>query len=229
MGEKREDDPARAPMSAAVLAGGRSTRMGRDKALMPLVAGGPPMLAIVLDRLRRVADDITIVSDPRPGYDRFGATVAPDEWPGTGALGGIATALRHAAHPHCLVVACDMPFLSPVLLRYMVDQPRDYDVLAARFPGESRQGGGMVVQTLHAIYGRRCLHPIETQLATGNRQVVGFFPSVAVRFLEEDVVRGMDSDLASFFNANTPEAAAEARTIAGRRSDDPAGFPPRSS
>ncbi len=208
------------PLSAAVLAGGRSTRMGRDKALLPLVPGGPPMIRLVLDRVRAVADDVTIVSESRPGYDAFGARVVPDDFPGTGALGGIATGLRHAAHAHCLVVACDMPFLSLPLLRRMAEEPRDYDVLVPRLPGQSRQGGGMVFQTLHAIYGRGCLEPIAAQLATGNPQVIGFFPAVAVGELGEAEVRRFDPDLLSFFNANTPEAAECARALLEGRSTD---------
>lgn len=214
-----------APLSAAVLAGGRSTRMGRDKALLPLTAGGPPMIQVVVEQLRGVASEVIIVSESRPGYDAFGHRVVPDDYPGTGALGGIATALRHAAHEHCLVVACDMPFLSLPLLERMAGEPRDYDVLVPRLPGQSRQGGGMVYQTLHAIYGRGCLGPIVAQLAEGNPQVIRFFPSVRVRELGKDEVRRHDPGLVSFFNANTPEAAAQARAMieAARGSIGPEG------
>jgi molybdenum cofactor guanylyltransferase len=202
------------PLSAAVLAGGRSRRMGQDKALLPLTAGGPPMLALVLERLRQVAADVIIVSERRAGYDAFGAPVVPDDFPDAGALGGIATALRHAAHDHCLVVACDMPFLSLPLLRRLAAEPRDYGVLAPRLPGESRQGGAAVYQTLHAVYARACLDPIRAQLAEGNRQVIGFFPRVRVRTIEADEVRRFDPELRSFVNANTPAALAAARAMA---------------
>jgi molybdopterin-guanine dinucleotide biosynthesis protein A len=199
--------------------------MGRDKALLPLVPGGPPMIQLVIERVRAIADDVTIVSEPRAGYDAFGVRLVPDDFPGAGALGGIATGVRHAAHDHCLVVACDMPFLSLPLLRRMAAEPRDYDVLVPRLPGRSRQGGGMVFQTLHAIYGRACLDPIAAQLAMGNPQVIGFFPAVRVREVGEAEVRRFDPDLASFFNANTPEAAALAREaiVAGGDRPDAAG------
>lgn len=206
-------EPAWTVLSAAVLAGGRSTRMGRDKALLPLVPGGPPMIQLVIEQVRALADDVTIVSESRPGYDAFGADVVPDDFPGAGALGGIATGLRRARHEHCLVVACDMPFLSLPLLRRMAMEPRDFDVLLPRLPGQSRQGGGMVYQTLHAIYGRSCLEPIAAQLAAGNPQVIGFFPSVRVRELGEEDIRRIDPDLTSFFNANTPAAADRARSM----------------
>jgi molybdopterin-guanine dinucleotide biosynthesis protein A len=171
------------------------------------------MLAIVLDRLRQVANDLTIVAnDPTP-YAPYGVRIVPDMLPGSGALGGIQAALAAAAHEHCLVVACDMPFLSVGLLQRMASAPRDYDVFVPLLSGESRQSrGGLVYQTLHAIYGKGCLPAIETRIMQGDRRVIGFFDDVRVRTLGEDELRRFDPDLSSFFNANTPEALAEART-----------------
>ena len=81
---------------------------------------------------------------------------------------GIQAAIAWSAHDHCLVVACDMPFLSLALLRRMADEPRNYDVLVPLIPGESRQrDDGLVFQTLHAIYSKRCLPFIEKQIAEG--------------------------------------------------------------
>ena len=200
-------------LTAAVLAGGQSRRMGTDKALLPLVPGGPPLLRLVLDRVAAVTDDVLVVASGRPGYDAFGVPVVPDRFPDGGTLGGIATAIGAADGANVLVVACDMPFLSTALLRWMAGRPRDYDVLVPRLPGESRQGSGFVYQTLHAIYGARCLLPIERRLAQGQRQVIGFFEEVRVQSFGLEEVRRFDPDLRSFFNANTPEAAAEARKL----------------
>ena len=197
-------------LSAAVLAGGMSRRMGTDKALLPLRPGDPPLAALVLERVKTVANDVFIVAAGRPEYGRFGVPVVPDRYPDGGTLGGIATALASASQDRCLVVACDMPFLSASLLRWLAEQPLDYDVLIARLPGESRQGGGLVYQTLHAIYTRRCLPAIERHLAAGQRRVISFFDEVSVREIDINAVRRLDPDLRSFFNANTPEAAAEA-------------------
>ena len=147
------------------------------------------------------------------GYDALGASLVTDAYPGAAALGGLATALEAAAHEHCVVVACDLPFLSPRLLRWLADQPRDYDVLIPRLTGERRQGSGFIFQTLHAIYGKSCLPAIERQLRAGNRQVIAFFPDVTVRTIELDQIQTLDPSHRSFFNANTPEAAAEARRL----------------
>lgn len=215
------------PISAAVLAGGQSRRMGRDKALLPLVEGGPPMLELVLQRLRQIADDVLVVASDREEYAAFGARVVPDAFPGSGALGGIHAALQAARHEHCLVVACDMPFLSQPLLGRMRREPRDYDVLAPVIPGESRQGkDGLVYQTLHAIYGKRALPAIEASLGQGVLQVVRFFAEVRLRTINVEELRRWDPDLHSFFNANTPGALELARDLQGREPGTAAGrFP----
>jgi molybdenum cofactor guanylyltransferase len=200
-------DVHRSSLSAAALAGGQSRRMGTDKALLPLVAGGQPMLRLVLERLSAVADDVLVVANDQERYASFGARVVPDLHPQIGALGGIQAAISWSEQEHCLVVACDMPFLSLPLLRRMVREPRNYDVLVPLIPGESRQrGDGLVFQTLHAIYSKRCLPFIEKRIAEGNRQVVAFFKDVRVRTLDVDEIVRWDPDLRSFFNANTPEA-----------------------
>lgn len=203
----------RPPLSAAILAGGMSSRMGRDKALLRIRPTDLPLIAEVLERVRAVADDTFIVASDRPAYAAFGVDVVADEIPGTGTLGGIISALGRAKHAHCLVVACDMPFLDPALLAWMADQPRDYDALVPRVAGESRQGGKFVFQTLHAIYGQACAEPIRRRLAADDRRVIGFFPEVRVRPVEETTLRQFDPALRSFFNANTPEAAAEAARL----------------
>ena len=199
------------PLSAAVLAGGQSRRMGRDKALLPVHEDGPPLLKIVLDHLKLVATDLFVVATARPEYESFGVPLVPDDVEGGGALSGIHAALRSARQQHCLIVACDMPFLSPALLKHMARQPRDYDVLVPLTPGESRQrSDGLVYQTLHAIYSRTCLESIERQLKSGRRQVIGFFPEVKVRTLSLGEISAHDAVLNSFFNANNPAALAQA-------------------
>ena len=207
-----------ASLSAAALAGGQSRRMGRDKALLPVVTGGRPMLQLVLDSLWHVAGDVFVVANDPEKYQEFGVGVVPDQHPGIGALGGIQAAIEHSIHEHCLIVACDMPFLSLALLQRMAEEPRDYDVLVPLIPGESRQrGDGLVFQTLHAIYSKRCLPFIEARIGEGRRQVVGFFENVHVRTLEVTEISQWDPSLQSFFNANNPEALNLAAEIIATR------------
>lgn len=210
------DAAARLPMSVAVLAGGQSRRMGRDKSLAPLWPGGPPMLELVLAVVAPLADDLFVVASDRPEYARFGARVVPDAYPGAATLGGIATSIEAARTDAVLVVACDMPLLSPALIRFMRDTPRDYDVLVPVVEGESRQGKGLVRQTLHAVYRPGCLRPVRSRIRAGQLQVIGFFREVRVREIDEATVRRFDPGLRGFHNANTPDAARLAAAWLGR-------------
>ena len=209
----------RPPLTAAVLAGGKSERMGQDKAFLRLEPDGPMLLEFVLARLHGIADDVLIVANDVERHEGFGARVVPDVIPGFGTLSGIHAALTAAAHEHCLIVACDMPLLNSAVLAYLTDQPRNYDVLIPQTPGVSRQGNsGLIYQTLHAIYARRCAAPIAAQLAAGNRQVVGFFPEVNVRVPERQALLALDPRELTFMNTNTPEALKMARELAARNS-----------
>jgi molybdopterin-guanine dinucleotide biosynthesis protein A len=185
--------------------------MGADKAM--LVLEGMTLLERAIDVVRQVADDVVVVGD-RPDYHQFGARVVADAYPDTGTLGGIATALRHAHHDRVLIVACDMPFLSLPLLRAMINEPTDFDVLVPVTPAErSHQGGKQTYETLHAIYARTCLEPIEQCLASGNLKVIGFFDEVRVRTLASEWIARYDPRLSSFMNANTPEELRKVQTM----------------
>ncbi len=204
------------PLSAAILAGGQSKRMGTDKARLRLTPDGPMLIELVLAAVQTVADDIILVAND----DRLaglGLRTVPDIYLDAGALGGIYSAVASARHEHCLVVACDMPFLAPALLRAMAAVPRDYDLLAPHLiVGENRQGDSTgVYETLHAIYGRAALPAIREQLEQQRYRVIGFFPQVRVRSFPEVTVRQFDPVLRSFFNANTPQRLTEARNLAG--------------
>src|SRR5712691_2582396 len=107
-----------------VLAGGGSTRFGRDKALVEV--GGTPMLERMIELLRCVANQAKIVSAPNK-YAAFGADIIEDRWPGEGPLGGIITALEDAARSPAgcewnLIVSCDMPFLTTDWLRFLSER-----------------------------------------------------------------------------------------------------------
>jgi molybdenum cofactor guanylyltransferase len=191
--------------------------MGADKALIRLDPDGPTLGELVIARLRAVADDVMVVAPQRPGYEIFGARLVDERHPGAGGVGGIASALHAAEFEHCIVVGCDAPFLSTPLLRWLAETAvaGDIDVTIPRLPGESRQGGRFVYQTLKAVYGRFCLTPIELALEADDRRIVGFFPRVGVLAVDEPTVRRFDPGLRSFLDLNTPEALEAARS--GRR------------
>jgi molybdenum cofactor guanylyltransferase len=197
-------------LSAAVLAGGRSRRMGQDKALLDIE--GRALIEYVLDVTNEVADETLIIASERPEYESFGVRVVPDKYPQSGSLGGIYTALTESSNDRCLVLACDMPFVNAELLKFMAEHDPSYDVLVPALSAErSSQGGAETLETLHAIYSKSCLSAIERQLQAGVYKVIGFFSEVNVQKLPEELVLRYDPQLLSFFNANTPEEFAWAR------------------
>jgi molybdopterin-guanine dinucleotide biosynthesis protein A len=193
-------------LSAAILAGGMSRRMGLDKAMLTL--GGMTFLERALAAVEVVADDLMIIGD-RPDYHGLGAAVIADSYPGSGPLGGIATALVSARHDHVLVVGCDMPFLSAPLLRAMANQPRGYDALMLVTEPDSRDAGdGPTVHPLHAIYSRRCLSTAVECLEAGRLRVSAMTARIRVRQLPESWVRRYDPRLLSLMNVNDPSQLA---------------------
>jgi molybdenum cofactor guanylyltransferase len=197
-------------LSAAILAGGQSRRMGQDKALLEVE--GRSLIEYVLDVANEIADETIIVASDRPEYERFGCRVVPDKFPQSGSLGGIYTALSESANDFCLVLACDMPFVSKGLLEVMAEAPRNYDVLVPSLAADrSDQGGQETLETLHAIYSKSCMPAIERQLNAGVFKVIGFFSEVDVHKISADDIARHDPHLLSFFNANTPEEFAWAR------------------
>lgn len=187
-------------VTGALLAGGNSSRMGRNKALMPLA--GQRLVDRALAVLGGIFDDLLMVTNSPDLYADLGVRMVPDLVAGKGGLGGIHSAIHHAATPHCLVVACDMPFLNVDVLRYLVDQRAEYDVVVPNVNGRP--------QPLHAVYGRACLQPIARRLESDRLHVVGFYPDVRVREVTEEELAVFDPEGLSFRNLNTPEEFADA-------------------
>ncbi len=185
-------------LSVGLLAGGRSTRMGQNKALVTLA--GRPLIEHVLDRVRGIdAREIILITNEPELYTHLELPCFPDEIPGKGALGGVYTALRRSQCSHTLVIACDMPFVSTALLRYM-DSLRaeiDCDAIVPRVAGRP--------QGLLAIYRRTCLDAIAESLCTDQLKVISFYDRITVNYLDEADYAAYDPRGHSFFNVNTPE------------------------
>jgi molybdopterin-guanine dinucleotide biosynthesis protein A len=194
------------PISVAVLAGGMSRRLGQDKALVRLLPGDPTLLELVLAAVKPIGDDVFVVASNRPEYTGLGVPLRPDLYPNAGVLGGIGSALRHAQGERCLVVSCDHPFLSTALLGAIAGRNTEADVVVPVIAGESRQGGRIIRQTLHTVYGHRCVEPIERAIGENRFQVISFFGDVRVAEIDAEQLRVYDPELWSFFSVNTPEA-----------------------
>ena len=202
-------NPTSPPLSAAVLAGGASSRMGRDKSLLEL--DGERMIERVVARLEQVSDDVLVVTNDPDKYPFLSGRVrfVPDiGGAGQGPLAGIAAATQAARYERTLVVATDMPFLNIALIEHLATLDPDADVV---IPVISDDG---FPETLHAIYHKAALLAMTSQLSEGRRKITHFFTQVRVVAVPREDVERFDPDLRSFFNANTPDEWGAVRKLA---------------
>lgn len=172
-------------------------RLGRDKAFLDL--DGQPLVVRTVRKLAALSDDVIVVTNDPARYEPLAleARLVPDEERGWGALMGIYSGLKAAYHRRALLVACDMPFLSLPLLRYMLPLADGYDVVIPR--------PGGLLEPLHAIYSEACLPHIAHLLAQGRRRITAFFHAVQVRYVEDDEIERFDAQHLAFVNVNTVE------------------------
>lgn len=186
--------------SAAVLAGGRSSRMGQSKPRLEL--GGEPLLQRVLRPLVALFDDVFVVSSDM-SLAEFGVPVVADMAEG-GPLAGVYTALSYAERRHCLIVACDMPFLSAPLLRYMSELAPEVDVVA---PRDARGW-----HPLHAVYARAVGPAAAARLERDRRAIHELFADVRCREVTPaELARFGRPGRDPLLNLNTPEDLEVAR------------------
>jgi molybdopterin-guanine dinucleotide biosynthesis protein A len=187
--------------AAAILAGGSARRMGgRRKALLEL--GGRTILDRQLAVLRQVADPVFIVGGDASTYAASGLEVVPDVIPGCGALGGIYTAVVRSPRDRTIVVACDMPFLNPGLLRHMRDIA-DVEIVIPH--------SGRGLEPLCAIYARTCAHAIGERLARGQLEATNLPEGLKVREIAAEALQAYGPDGLLFVNVNTPHDYERAR------------------
>ena len=158
-------------VSGAILAGGKSRRMGRDKAWLDL-GDGVPLVRRVARALTEVAEEIVVVSaDER--FRALGFPVVADRYGEKGAFGAIATAVAATRGQLVCVAACDMPWPSPAVYRLLLELADGYDVVVPRVGAE--------YETMHAVYRRAALPAMERALARGEMRIISFFPEVRMR------------------------------------------------
>ena len=194
-------------ISGVILAGGKSRRMGCDKAFLSL--DGQTLIETVLENVQALAAEVIIVTNTPHQYAHLAARLVPDIHRGVGVLGGVHSGLTAATYERSLVVGCDMPFLNRSLLRYLASLSAQYEVVVPCVDG--------LLEPLHAIYSRSCLPLIEREIGAGRWQAFSFYPRARVRYVDRDEFAHLDPELASLRNVNTPEDWHEAqRSLASR-------------
>ena len=186
-------------MSAAVLCGGASRRMGRDKSQVEL--DGETLLRRALRQLRTVADPAIVASGGRPIEVPDGVVVVADATAGSGPLGGVVAALRASPHRLCAVVAVDMPGVRPALLRSLADACEDDDAvvpLSTRGP-----------EPLHAVYARSILSVAEPMLGGADTSMRALLGRARVRFVDVAALAGAGVAAEFARNLNQPADVTE--------------------
>jgi len=197
-------------MTSIILAGGKSSRLGRNKLLETI--GEKTLIQWVVDRLAIMSTEIIIATARGQAIGYFSTVktrTVEDIYPGKGPLAGIHAGLGATASPRAIVVSCDMPFLNVSLLRYMADSMLDFDIVLPRI--------GKMIEPLCAVYSRNCLVPIQKLLDRDERQIRKLFDLVKVRYIEEDEINRFDPEHLSFFNINSQDDLEKARKLAAER------------
>lgn len=186
-------------MAGVILAGGRSKRMGGDKALLPY--NGKPLLSHIAAIVRAVAGSVIVVTEAAGQYSDVplpaGTCVIGDLYPGKGPVGGIITGLRAAGEGLHIVVACDMPRIVPALLRLLLERAKGYDAAVPLVAGR--------LEPLCAAYDSCCADRLESTLLAGNLALQPAVQSLHINVVDEFQMRQADPNLVSFINLNTPE------------------------
>jgi len=184
-----------ASVSAVILAGGNSTRMKSNKALLPYRG------ELFIERINRLMSEIfrevTLATNSPELYRFLPCSTTPDIFPGMGSLAGIHAGLSNSKTPYIFAVACDMPHLNEVLIRYLIGKINGQDVVIP----ESENG----LEPLHAIYGKGALPVMEEALSKGNRKIITCCSRLITTVIAKEEVEKIDPGFLSFRNINTPE------------------------
>ncbi len=190
-------------ISGVVLAGGKGRRIGGKKAFIQL--SGQTLIERVCDRLAAIFSEVVIVADALSPFAHLPYRSIPDRLPELGPIGGLESALRAIPEKHLFVVACDMPKLSPDVIRAMLPFSLNYDLVVPRIAGR--------LHPLHAIYSPTCLAVVTAQIKKKDLALHSLSDHLNCFFFQEERFRQLDSELRSLININTLEDLASAQVL----------------
>jgi len=197
-------------MTSIILAGGKSLRLGRNKALQ--VIEGKSLVQWVVDRLAILSTEIVIATahgEAIPCSSAARIKTVADIYPGKGPLVGIYSGLIASSNSRAIVVGCDTPFLSVSLLEYMTQGCSTFDVIVPRIKNK--------LEPLCAVYSKNCLVPIQGLLEQDELRIRKLFSMVKVKYVEEDEINRFDPKHLSFFNINSQADLDRARKLAAEK------------
>jgi len=197
-------------MTSIILAGGKSSRLGRNKALQ--VIEGKGLIQWVVDRLAILSTEIIIATahgEPIPCPSALEIRTVADIYPEKGPLVGIYSGLIASSSSRAIVVGCDTPFLSVSLLEYMTQLCSTFGVVVPRIKNK--------LEPLCAVYSKNCSSPIQVLLEQNELRIDKLFSMVKVKYVEEDEINRFDPEHLSFFNINSQADLERARKLAAEK------------
>ena len=183
------------PLTAFILAGGKSSRMGQDKALLQYQ--GHYLIEYPIRVLRQITQDVRIVGNEAK-YSSFGLPVIPDRVESKGPLSGIYSALKISPSDYNLFLACDMPLMRAEFFLLLLERIQESDAAVMKL----RDGS---IEPLCSIYRSSCLSTIEHNLFLGKFKISDFFESAKVVFIGDKDLRRQGLSIKIFTNINTAQ------------------------
>lgn len=196
-------------ITGAVLCGGKSSRIGMEKAFRTL--NGKPIFEQVLEVLEKIFENIVISSNNRRLFSPYGFPVIEDIYKDKDAIGGIYSVLKNISTQYVFVVACDMPFIDENAIRYLINQANGYDVVVPKVKGK--------YQPLFALYSKNCIDLIERNILNHRLKIVDIIEQMNSKIVSGKELKKICNIEKNFFNINTEDDFLKA--ISGNFKDAP--------
>ncbi|MFZ5518937.1 MAG: molybdenum cofactor guanylyltransferase [Candidatus Zhuqueibacterota bacterium] len=189
-------------MTGIILAGGKNSRISMTKAFIQL--GEQTIIERTVDICKTLFNEVIIVTNHFDDYLYLGTKLVQDAIPNTGPLGGLYSGLMASTNLYNFVVACDMPFINPAIIRHLqlYTQDEHYDVILPEYNG--------FTEPLFAFYSKNCINTIEVFLNQNRLKIRTFFTNIKVKEVKCDKFSAIEK---SFFNINTREDLQLARNL----------------
>jgi molybdopterin-guanine dinucleotide biosynthesis protein A len=182
-------------VSGIILSGGKSIRMGQDKAF--LLLGDKPLVEKVINAFGELFEQVLVVTNNPEKYGEYRQklTIKEDVIPDKGPLGGIYSGLLSSQNVYNFIIACDMPFLNRELLAYIVNQAKNFDAVIPEYKGR--------LNPLFALYSKDCIPEFKKQISQDNLKIRNFIGDMNAKILPSAEVEKLDPQGLSFTNINT--------------------------
>jgi len=182
-------------ITGVVLAGGKSSRYGKNKALVEL--DGVRLIERVIGVIGSVFERVILITNTPQEYAYLQLPMFEDLIKGLGPIGGIYTGLEAISDDAGFFVACDMPFINEALVRHIVAIRGDFDAVVPKIDWK--------LEALHTLYTKRCLPAVKALIDANKYQIIKVFPEIRIRYVDEDEIRTFDPQLRTFLNINRPQ------------------------